>query len=77
VAPSLPLLATPSGFDLLRLGAGLQPVATLATYFDKLFEELELRESFSVLGGIGGKSDFIAHGDQCAIQKSATERAPH
>jgi hypothetical protein len=54
--PPLPRLATPSGFDLLNVGEGLQPVATLATCFKKVFEIEQLRESFSILGGKGGKT---------------------
>ena len=34
--PPLPRVATPGGLDLLSVGAGLQPVATIATYFKKL-----------------------------------------
>ena len=73
VAPPLPRLAAPRGCNLLSLGAGLHPFATLATYFEKLLKKVKLKESFSVLGGIGGKAGFTAHGDQCAIQKSATQ----
>ena len=43
--PPLPRLATPRGFDLLSVGAGLQPVATIATYFKKLSKK-DLKESF-------------------------------
>jgi hypothetical protein len=43
--PPLPRLATPRDFDLLSVGAGLQPVATIATYFEKLSKK-DLRESF-------------------------------
>jgi hypothetical protein len=73
----LPRLAAPRGFGLLSVGAGLQPVATLATGFEKLLKKVKLKESFSVLGGNCGKSDFTAHGDQCAIQKLAPKRALH
>ncbi len=75
--PPLPRLATPRGFDLLNVGAGLQPVATFATCFEKVFEIEELRESFSVLGGKGGKPGYAAHGVLRAMQKSASQRAPH
>lgn len=68
--------ATPRGFDLLSVGAGLQPFATHATCFEKVFLIEELRESFSVLGGKGGKPGFAAHGVQRALQKSASQRAP-
>ena len=52
--PPLPLLATLGGFDLVRVGVGLQPIATVATYFEKLSKKKTPRK-FSVLGGNGGK----------------------
>jgi hypothetical protein len=75
--PPLPRLATPRGFDLLRVGVGLQPVATIATYLKKLSKKKTLRK-FSVLGGIGGKPachPFPAHGVLRAMKKPASSRA--
>ena len=43
--PPLPRLATPCGLVLVRVGAGLQPFATLATCFEKVIKT-EVRESF-------------------------------
>ena len=43
--PPLPRLATPCGFDLLSVGAGLRRFATLATCFEKVIK-IEVRESF-------------------------------
>jgi len=74
--PPLPRLARPRVFDLLSGGGGLEPVATLATCFEKVFEIEELREIFSVLGGKGGKPGYAAHGVQCELQKSTSQRAP-
>ncbi len=71
--PPLPRLAIPRGSDLLSGGAVLQPFATLATCFEKVFEIEELRESFSVLCGKGGKPGCAAHGDLCAMQNSAPQ----
>jgi hypothetical protein len=55
---------------------GVEPVAILATCFEKIFEIEELRERFSVLGGKGGKPCYAAHGVQRELQKSASQRAP-
>ena len=74
--PPLPRLATPRGFDLLRGGVGLQPVATIATYLKKLSKRSQTK--FSVLGGNGGKPachPFPAHGVLRAMKKSASSRA--
>lgn len=75
--PPLPRLATPRDFDLLSVGASLQPVATIATYFKKLSKKRPQRK-FSVLGGNVGKPachSFPAHGDLRAMKKSASSRA--
>ena len=77
VLPPLPRLATTGGLRLLRGGAGFESVATLATSFKKIVEIKEYGESFSVLGGKGGKPGYAAHGELRAMQKSAPQRAPH
>ncbi len=74
--PPLPRLATTGGLRLLRGGAGFEPVATLATSFKKIVEIKEYGESFSVLGGKGGKPGYAAHGELRAMQKSAHPKSP-
>jgi hypothetical protein len=74
----LPRLATPCGFDLVSVSGGSQSLATLATTcFEKVLGAEQLRESFSIFSGKGGKSGYAAQGDLRAMQKSASQRAPH
>jgi hypothetical protein len=75
--PPLPSLATPCGFDLVSVSGGSQSLATLATCFEKVLGAEQLRESFSIFSGKGGKSGYAAQGDLRAMQKSASQRAPH
>ena len=44
--PPWPRLATPGGCSLLSVGAGLQPFATIATYFKKLMKTIKGRKVF-------------------------------